>query len=281
MFGAQGCDGDVLVGEFDADAPAIDGSGGTSSSTTDTSSTGSAGSSGCHETQCQGRTYQCGDCEDNDHDGFIDSEDPDCLGPCHNSESTFFGSIPGQSGGNCGRDCYFDQDSGSGNDDCQWDHRCDLNEPDPERCPYDPNATVGSPPMSCDEAAASASDQCLSACLPLVPNGCDCFGCCEIPGALTPVWLGSEVNGQPSCSRGTLADPESCRPCEIVESCFNRCDECELCVGKTVLPSSCEGGGDEPPQICPGTAEACGLVGQSACAQDYYCITGCCILTIK
>lgn len=31
--------------------------------------------------QCQGHTYQCGDLVDNDNDGLIDYQDPDCLGP--------------------------------------------------------------------------------------------------------------------------------------------------------------------------------------------------------
>ena len=206
---------------------------------------------------------------------MIDSDDPDCLGPCHNTESSYYGNIPGQNGGNCERDCYFDNDSGAGNDDCHSDRRCDPREPEPDSCPYDPDSAV-----SCEEAAEPTSDKCLDTCLPLVPNGCDCFGCCEIPGAPTPVWLGTEVDGNPTCDRESVADPERCRPCTLSTTCFNPCDECEICVGKLEPPPSC--GNDEMPQECPPMSpEGCGLAGQSGCSVDYYCITGCCTLILK
>jgi len=279
------CDGDVLVGQFEAAPPATTTTTTTTTSDTGaasaTSTTGAAGAGACLETECQGRVYLCGNCQDDDQDGLVDAADPDCLGPCHNAEDTYYGSIPGQNGGNCSKDCYFDQDSGGGNDDCAWDQRCDSLEPDPVRCAYDPTIGVGTPPGTCDEALASQSEQCQSTCLPLVPNGCDCFGCCTIVGAPTPVWLGSERDGLGSCTRDTLADPESCRPCTPVTACLNPCDTCELCVGKTELEAGCDEATEEPPQRCPTGAQACGLAGQSPCPLDHYCITGCCVLTIK
>ncbi|HEU5076334.1 MAG TPA: hypothetical protein VFU02_19210 [Polyangiaceae bacterium] len=280
VFGFVACDGDVLVGEF---TPAGQGGAGgvdTTVTSVTTSSGGSAGASECIPRSCQsGPPYECGNCEDDDQDGFIDSEDPDCLGPCHNSESLYFGNIPGQDGGNCERECYFDSDAGVGNDDCRWNMRCDEREPEPDECPYD-EAGVGSPPVSCEEAFGAPSQKCLDTCLPLVPNGCDCFGCCQIFGAPTPVWLGSEVDGQPSCDRGNVANPERCRPCTLNTECFNPCDECEICVGKPEPPPNC--GNSEMPQECPPTAPVgCGLPGQSGCSVDYYCITGCCTLILK
>ncbi len=281
------CDSSVFVGRFEAGAGGAPGSGGTVggagtlSASTSSSAGGSSGEGECVKIACQGHYWDCGDCVDNDADGKVDAEDPDCLGPCHNAEDTFYGSIPGQGGGNCKLDCYFDQDSGAGNDDCAWDHGCDPEEPEPDSCPYDPETGVGSPPVSCDEARNSVSEQCRDTCLPLVPNGCDCFGCCEIPGANTPVWLGSQVDGQPSCTRDDLGDPERCKPCTQVEACLNPCEECELCVGKRELPPSCNAGDDGPTQSCPVDAQACGLTGQSSCPTDHYCITGCCVLTIK
>lgn len=35
---------------------------------------------------CPKQVYQCGDLIDNDGDGLIDAEDPDCLGPCDDTE---------------------------------------------------------------------------------------------------------------------------------------------------------------------------------------------------
>ena len=72
----------------------------------------------CTVTNCQTHTYQCGDCIDNDGDGLTDSQDPDCLGVCDNNEGGFNTDIPGGNAAPCKMDCYFDQDTGDGNDDC-------------------------------------------------------------------------------------------------------------------------------------------------------------------
>jgi len=275
------CEGDVLVGEFEPEAGANGGAGGTAGTLSNTTSGGgSAGASECTSRECEtGKVYACGNCKDDDGDGAVDSEDPDCLGPCQNDEASYYPNIPGQNGGKCARDCYFDKGAGAGNDRCQWDQHCDALEPDPA-CPFDPETSVGSSGLSCEEAASSASEACKDTCLPLVPNGCDCFGCCEIEGAPNPVWIGSVVDGMGTCSHETLGDPEKCRPCTPVASCFNLCEECEICVGRSELPASC-GDGGETPQTCPGSTAGCGLTGQSDCSVDEYCITGCCILTIK
>lgn len=275
------CDGDVLVGEFELEAATNGGAGGTTASVSTATSGGSAGAPECTHRSCPtGAEYACGNCRDDDGDGAVDAEDPDCLGPCQNDEASYHPSIPGQDGGNkCARDCYYDKGAGAGNDRCQWDHHCDALAPNPE-CAYDPETSVGSAGLSCEEAASSASEDCQNTCLPLVPNGCDCFGCCQIEGAPNAVWIGSEVDGKGSCSHETLADPEQCRPCTLVTSCFNDCGPCEVCVGRPEPPASC-GGGGETPQTCPETTEACGLTGQSDCSVDEYCITGCCIITIK
>ncbi|NUP13486.1 MAG: hypothetical protein HOW73_46200, partial [Polyangiaceae bacterium] len=45
--------------------------------------------------ECQGHVYQCGDLIDNDSDGLLDTVDPDCLGPCDNTEDSYYGGIPG------------------------------------------------------------------------------------------------------------------------------------------------------------------------------------------
>ncbi len=72
---------------------------------------------------CQGKIYACGELLDNDGDGLIDSQDPDCLGLCDNTEDSYCGGIPGQNSAPCKMDRYFGQDTGSGNDDCYWSHK--------------------------------------------------------------------------------------------------------------------------------------------------------------
>lgn len=230
----------------------------------------------CVPATCQGKTYQCGDCLDNDGDCRIDSDDTQCLGPCDNTENSFFGGIPGQNNSPCKSDCYFDQDTGSGNDDCYWSHKCDplavapLYPPEGSQCAYNPNANIPGYSGSCTDAFASQSATCDSYCGPLTPNGCDCFGCCVIPGAPTPVWLGSEASGSGTCDIASLGNPLLCEPCTQVAACLNPCDVCEICIGKPTLPPECNGN-----QECDGTP-ACGLPGQLECVAGYSCISGCC-----
>ena len=238
----------------------------------------------CQVKTCQGKVYQCGDCMDNDGDCKIDSGDDQCLGPCDNTEDSFYGGIPGQKGPKCDVDCYFDQDSGHGNDNCYWDHRCDSLEASPNyypeswngaSCAYDPTFKL-TPTLSCPQAQTTQSQVCTNYCGPLVPNGCDCFGCCQIPvpntSTTVTVWLGSEDgNGNGSCNINSLTNPAKCEPCTQVQgACLNTCDHCELCVGKTTLPPDCVS------QVCPAGKQACGLPGQAACPTGATCITGCC-----
>lgn len=78
----------------------------------------------CRRISCGGRVTECGDCVDNDADGTVDERDPECLGPCDNTEGpALTAGVGGETGGPCVADCYFDFGNGPGNDDCLWDHR--------------------------------------------------------------------------------------------------------------------------------------------------------------
>jgi len=61
---------------------------------------------------------QCSDCKDNDGDGKIDGFDIQCTGPLDNDEATFATGIPGDNKDAVMQDCFFDGDSGAGNDGC-------------------------------------------------------------------------------------------------------------------------------------------------------------------
>jgi hypothetical protein len=262
---------------------------------------------------CQNQVYQCGNTIDDDMDGLIDSQDPDCLGPCDNTENGYYGGIPGQAGPGCLQDCYWDSNSGSGNDGCYWNHKCDPLSVAPNyypewwygnKCVYDPNANTSGTPLSCDELLNTQPATCLEICPQLTPNGCDCFGCCELPaGSGSFVWLGTEDGaGNGTCNIANLADPKKCSPCTPVKgACYNSCGKCELCIGKDTLPPECfpdpttssasvgvggasasassgaGGSGGGSTAQCPGGEQACGLAGQAPCPAGYYCITGCCI----
>lgn len=236
----------------------------------------------CQVASCQGKVYQCGDCVDNDADQRIDSNDPDCTGPCDNTEDSYFGGIPGQNKAPCREDCYFDQDTGSGNDQCFWRQDCDALSIAPDyppsgeaRCAYSSSTAVAGSGSTCAELSASQPAACLDYCLPITPNGCDCFGCCELPADSGKfVWLGSSSANQGTCDAAHVDDPAACHPCTPVKSCLNACDACEVCVGRTAPLSNCANPADNR---CPVNEVACGQPGEPDCDVNYYCITGCCV----
>ncbi len=264
---------------------------------------GSGGTGACVPTMCQNHLYACGNCDDDDNDGLIDSQDPDCLGPCDNTEDSYDSGISGGNEAPCKMDCYFDQDTGN-NDGCYWSHACDKLSKAPDyypsgdsACVYDANANIPGTSKGCDDLSQAQDGMCESYCGPLTPNGCDCFGCCELPaGSGKHVYLGSEVNKSPSCTRDDVDDPTKCHPCTPVPSCYNDCGECELCIGKDTLPESCNPpgsggaggtgsggsagqgtGGSGGSSQCAAGVQPCGLSGQAPCPSAYYCVTGCCI----
>lgn len=229
----------------------------------------------CRPLPCGAAPRACGDCDDNDGDDSIDASDPDCLGPCDDSEDELFNGTAINVTGSCRADCYFsfDRNAGSGDDGCSWSYRCDPGSlapsyPPTERamCEYQPTLAL------CDPLGPELS-ACRASCLPLTPNGCDCFGCCELPaGSGSFIWLGSGLD-RGDCELSTSADPALCRPCSPVADCQNPCEECELCVGKPRLPAAC--GASEP--ACPGSVRACDPQSSAGCGPLEYCITGCCV----
>jgi hypothetical protein len=210
---------------------------------------------------CNPGPSACTDCLDNDVDGLVDAQDDDCTGAIDNDEGSFSNAIPGDNLDPCVKDCYFDGNSGAGDDDCRWKLQCDSTSPGAPTCPYDP-LQVGS--ASCP---TSQSATCLTQCTPRMPNGCDCFGCCQIPGGSGNAVLIANVG----CSMQGLTDPLKCPPCSIRSDCFNACDTCDLCIGKHTLPTNCSG-----VQSCPAGHARCGLAGQPPCQAGSFCLTGCC-----
>jgi hypothetical protein len=229
-------------------------------------------SDSCNVATCGGKVYECGNCLDDDNDCTVDSNDNDCFGVCDNNESGFKGEIPGQNSAPCKMDCYFDGDSGAGNDDCYWSHECDPFEPQ-DSCEYDPSASIPGTSLSCAELNDFQSQICDDICGPVVPNGCDCFGCCEVvtgSGTYT-IYLGSEDgSGDGSCNSDGIDDPAQCHPCTQVDACLNTCSGCEVCFGQTELPPGCT------VQECSGEQQPCGQAGQDPCPSGQFCTTGCC-----
>jgi hypothetical protein len=124
--------------------------------------------------------------------------------------------------------------------------------------------------------------------MPFVPNGCDCFGCCDIrteanPGQAQWVYIGSFDETQSGSKTGTCdmeaakaGNTQACRPCTPLENCLAECGRCQLCLGKTVddLPADCF---EAPPEErCTLGRQPCGLPGDDPCPAHHFCLTGCC-----
>lgn len=233
---------------------------------------GHGGATGCVAIKCRDKTYNCGNCVDDDQDGAIDALDPECLGPCDDDEEGLSTGMEVGAATACRQDCYFDGDAGPGNDQCSWSHACDELSVAPDyppsgqmRCEYDPSTQV----MGLDCAAMLAGQQgCRDNCLPLAPNGCDCFGCCQLPdGQYHFVGKG---RGDLGCQLDALDDLVSCPLCTPVDTCLNPCEDCEACVGK--LPRlGCTLG-----DACPPGQAAC-VDNSEPCDFGEYCVTGCCV----
>ena len=208
---------------------------------------------------------QCTNCMDDDMDGLEDSADPECTGPLDDDEGSFATGIPGDNMDDCHQDCWFDGDSGQGNDGCNWRLGCD---------PVAGPAYGCNMPGNCDNAQ---TDGCRDFCQVLTPNGCDCFGCCDIYVDGVPHTVHLDPNGM--CSVETINDPMICVPCTKVPTCENPCDPCEWCLGRPPAGTCDYDAGMG--YTCPDGQVACTPGPDGAtCPPGYYCLTGCCINVI-
>jgi hypothetical protein len=227
----------------------------------------------------------CADGMDNDGDGVADGFDTECTGLNDNDEGSFATGIPGDNRDPKWQDCFFDGNSGAGDDGCRYATECltgDLAQSDPD---------------------CVLSQQCIEFCAARTPNGCDCFGCCTIPTDTGNV----SVILSATCDADDIS---TCATCTPTDQCGNTCGECELCLGKTVsdLPESCfdmpgdppgtggtgtggtgtggtgtggtgtgtGGSPPPPPVVCDGGARVCGS--HADCGAGYYCWQACCLL---
>jgi hypothetical protein len=226
----------------------------TTSTTTTTTTTGGVGE--CTPVECDGKIYECGDCIDNDNDGKVDGGDVECISPCDDDEAAFASGLPGDNMDPCNQDCYFDGNSGAGDDKCNWSLKCDPQNPGGDDCPYDPDY------KNCPEMQ---NETCQGFCP--VPNGCDCFGCCtiEVGGQSYDIFLGDA-----DCSVDNIAN---CSTCTKNDGCLNPCipENCEVCFGQD-LPDGCE-----EPMCDEGDSCVVDAMGNDDCAAGFFCSTGCCV----
>ena len=221
---------------------------------------------------------QCSDCIDNDADGYVDGWDPECLRVDDNREDEFHSGYPADNNAVNLLDCFYDGDSGSGNDTCETHACCLLDEP---CATIATNFGLGTNTLlkwwagnwenKCDELEPQT---CINNCLPSTPPGCDCFGCCTIcVGFECHDILLSTMNNFPLCSQETFNDTTKCPTCTLHPQCSRPCDPdlCELCPGMTPLdlPAHCTAAS------CPDGLQVCTT--STDCAANYSCQFGCCI----
>jgi hypothetical protein len=260
-----------------------------------------------------GSTAQCSDCIDNDADGKIDGFDPECSGPLDRLEDSFATGIPGDNMDATYQDCFFDGDSGGGNDGCSQ-HVCCLlqaggatpstNDDISECMKLAPGSNYNKYQRSKCYAPfgnTPVPSKCTMNCGPLAPPGCDCFGCCTIcdSGGCEDLALNPAVS--PNCDASNIHDlgpdgvegtgDDPCRRCVKNMDCG--APECAYDgVSCTPCPGQCndanmngtfDAGECNPalPTSCNGTSTCpdgyveCGADG--SCAEGTYCSSGCCV----
>ncbi len=204
--------------------------------------------------RCGAGPCACDDGLDNDGDGLIDGFDPECTGALDENEATFAtGKL--SKAKNC-RDCFWDEDQGTGNDSCRYPSACLRGD--------SPNGNG-----SCSSCEVSPS--CVDTCAARTPSGCDCFGCCEV---IRPNGVRIAIEFSERCSIANIADEAACPRCMQSTQCRNPCGRCELCPGRTLadLPADCRT--QNPPNRCEERQPVCGT--SADCTTDQYCQLGCC-----
>jgi hypothetical protein len=218
------------------------------------------GGGGGNPVVCGNNIYACGNGVDDDGDGLIDLFDPECTGPCDDDESSFQTGIPGANV-DCKQDCFFDGNSGQGDDGCIWNLRCD---------PANPGANVGcayTGGNNCNHQPPNQTQGCIDFCTPFVPPGCDCFGCCTVQTPDGPVDI--FLNSGPDCS---LQNLDACQSCTSqIDDCGTPCvpEECQICFGESEPPPGCGG------NMCP-SGNPCDADQPGSCPASYFCYLGCC-----
>lgn len=164
---------------------------------------------------------ECDNCIDDDADGLVDGWDPECAGAYDIDEGAFEFGYPDKCEGAWGsrQDCYFDGNSGAGDDGCVLHVCCSLVD-----CPAE--LAVDFDPSQC-----TLADACRDYCQPLVTPDCDCMGCCTIcegescrdayvDACLLPDCDDTNLAACPSCTKRTDCGPlEGGATCVTSEDC--------------------------------------------------------------
>lgn len=170
---------------------------------------------------------ECDNCIDDDGDGAIDGLDFHCLTAWDDDERTVGFGIPDFRLAEYA-DCFFDGNTGSGDDGCSRHVCCTLGAADQSEC-SDLADAHGFAISEFDPESCSVSAGCAEFCAPLAPPGCDCFGCCtrcDSSGCFD-VWLHEGVSR--GCGPDSIGDPSTCIACVKSPECVSLCDGAPVC----------------------------------------------------
>lgn len=195
---------------------------------------------------------QCANCIDDDGDGDVDGFDIQCAGPLDDDEGSFGTGIPGDNIDAVKQDCFFDGNSGGGNDGCDIHVCCILGAATKADCPIGANRYN---PDDCPPPLGThpLSQTCIDNCGAVTPPNCDCFGCCTVCDPDNPSScfdVATNPATSPMCTPDVIDDPTKCLRC--------------------TKNTQCGGGGS----TCDG--QACTEQDQT-CPDSTYCSQGCCI----
>jgi len=161
---------------------------------------------------------ECNNCIDDDVDGFIDGYDIECTSALDDDEGSFATGIPGDNQDGTWQDCFFDGNSGSGDDGCRF-HTCCMSTPNDPAC----TAMNGGP--------CTATQECRDNCAPLTPGNCDCLGCCTFCDGAGCVDIIVNPAIAPNCDGSVIHDANLCPVCIKSTSCGTSCevgvDQCD------------------------------------------------------
>jgi hypothetical protein len=204
---------------------------------------------------CGDAACQCNNGIDDDGDGTVDGFDVECTGGIDDDESTFATGIPGDNRDPKWQDCFFDGNSGAGDDRCRYPTECLTGE------------------LSLSDEACAVTQACRDNCQPRTPKGCDCFGCCtvELPGGGQ-----ADVLLVDTCSAEKIGDTEACPACVPSTECAAPPGDPDPTDPGEPDPGAPDGG--EPPSSC-GDRAACDEAG--SCGPGLFCSQGCCLVVIE
>jgi hypothetical protein len=261
---AEEANGALAGGSGDALTPTDPGS--STDSADPANSTGSMGSIALPQTvtMTASGTVLCGDAPcacnngvDDDGDGTVDGFDIECTGAIDNDEGSFATGIPGDNRDPKWQDCFFDGNSGHGDDRCRYPTECLTGE------------------LSLDDDACAVTQACRDNCQPRTPKGCDCFGCCAVP-----LPGGGEVNVllTDTCSAEKVGDTEACPACVPSTECVPA-PPVDPDPSDPGDPSTPDAGNPDPfdPE-CSGRTQ-CDEAG--GCPVGEFCSQGCCLVIIE